>query len=145
MSEIYVEFLLESKIGKNLKYFIDFCKVYSSDYPEIEGLKRMSEQILMKWKNYINNTFFDENADYTKSFVKSKNTSKKQSSSSRKSKNNTSSSKLNNNNNNNDSGCDGLSMLSKAVANIKGGHVDEGFKSCADDHEREGLVLNNRH
>ena len=71
-----MEFLLDSKIGRTLKYFVNFCKVYSADYPEIITLQAMSEQILTKWKNYINNTFFDDNTDYTKTFIKSKNSRK---------------------------------------------------------------------
>jgi hypothetical protein len=34
-AEICVEILADSGIGKTLKYFIDFCKVYEEDMPEL--------------------------------------------------------------------------------------------------------------
>ena len=71
-SDVYIEVILESKIGKTLKFFVEFCKVYGSDLEEIKRLGAMAEQILMKWKNFINNIFFDDNVDNTKNFQKVK-------------------------------------------------------------------------
>lgn len=44
-TEICIEILIESGVGKTLKYLQDYCKLYESDMPELNGLIKMSEQI----------------------------------------------------------------------------------------------------
>jgi len=75
-ANITTEMLLYSKIGKNLKYFSDFCKVYSCDFPELEKMGKSAASILLKWKNYVNNTLLDENIDNGLNFVKSRSSKK---------------------------------------------------------------------
>lgn len=58
-NQVSLEVLLESKIGKTLKYLMDFCSVYGEDMLEIEKLRAMCDRILMKWKNYLLNMFLD--------------------------------------------------------------------------------------
>ena len=53
-TEIFIDILTQSKIGKNLKLFIDFCKDYNAYLPELQNMSFRAEQTQMKWKNYIN-------------------------------------------------------------------------------------------
>jgi hypothetical protein len=59
-TEICIEILIESGIGKTLKYFLDYCKCYESDMPDLKGFINNTEQIIIKWKNFLINTVFDE-------------------------------------------------------------------------------------
>lgn len=61
---ISTDLLHSSKIGKILKYFSDFCRAYQNDLEDLGRFAQMSTQILTKWKNFINNTLFDENVDH---------------------------------------------------------------------------------
>ena len=71
-TEICIEVLIESGIGKTLKYFNDFCKLYESDLPELKSMGTMSEQILQKWKNFVNNMIFDDGHNFQEDFSKFK-------------------------------------------------------------------------
>ncbi len=71
-SEIHFEVLLQSKIGRSLKFFCDFCHVYKSDLRELERLEFLASSILLKWKTYVLNLLFDEQHEYDKTFIKSK-------------------------------------------------------------------------
>ena len=67
-AEICVEILTESGIGKTLKYFIDYCRLYEEDLPELKNLANMSEQIFQKWKNFVLNTIFDDKRENKEEF-----------------------------------------------------------------------------
>ncbi len=63
-----MDVLTQTKIGKILKYFTDFCRHYSWDCSKLMDLLFKAEQVQKKWKNYINNYLFDEAQDHTDSF-----------------------------------------------------------------------------
>jgi len=67
-SDMFVEILIQTKIGKILKYFIDFCKHYSWDSSKLRDYLFKAEQTQKKWKNYINNCLFDDSCDHQDSF-----------------------------------------------------------------------------
>ena len=71
-AEICIEILLESEIGKSVKYLEDFCKANEKDLPECKSLSVMAEQILTKWKNFVMHTIFDDNKNNASLFYKSK-------------------------------------------------------------------------
>lgn len=75
-SEICLEVLVETGIGKLLKYFIDYCKVYSEDLPALGSLQKKSESIYQKWNNYVLNTIFDDKKENVANFQKNKAASK---------------------------------------------------------------------
>lgn len=59
-TEICIEILIDSGIGKTLKYFLDYCKLYESDMPELKPHINSAELIINKWKNFLMNTVFDD-------------------------------------------------------------------------------------
>ena len=59
-AEVCVEVLMESGIGKTLKYLLDYCKLYEQDVPDLKPLILNCDQILQKWKNFVNNVIFDD-------------------------------------------------------------------------------------
>ena len=63
-SEVCVEVLIESGIAKTLKYLLDYCKLYETDVPELKPLTSNCEQILQKWRNFVNNMIFGEKQNY---------------------------------------------------------------------------------
>ena len=71
-SEICVEVLIESGIAKTLKYLQDYCKLYESDVPELKSLINNCDQILQKWRNFVNNKIFGEKQSYDDEFHKFK-------------------------------------------------------------------------
>lgn len=58
--EIFVDILSQTKIGKTLKLFIDFCNRYSPQQKELILFQIQADYIMKKWKNYINNYLFGE-------------------------------------------------------------------------------------
>jgi len=70
-ADVSIELLIESGIGKTVKYFIDYCKVYQSDLGGLQRFISLAEQIQQKWKNYVSNTLFDEKKEQTE-FMKPK-------------------------------------------------------------------------
>lgn len=71
-SEICVEVLIESGIAKTIKYLLDYCKLYESDVPELKSLISNCEQILQKWRNFVNNMVFGEKQNCSEEFHKFK-------------------------------------------------------------------------
>lgn len=69
-TDICMELLVESGIGKTLKYLQDFSRLYESDLPDLKLISQKCEQILQKWKNYVMTTVFDEKKDYQCEFMK---------------------------------------------------------------------------
>ena len=67
-----VEVLIESGIAKTLKYLLDYCKLYESDVPELRSLISNCDQILQKWRNFVNNMIFGEKQNYQEDFQKQK-------------------------------------------------------------------------
>jgi len=57
--EITYKILEESNIGKTLKYFFDYCVAYEDDLSALKKYKQLTQSILEKWKNYVNNHIFD--------------------------------------------------------------------------------------
>jgi hypothetical protein len=71
-TEICHEVLLESGVGRTLKFFHDYCLAYEEDMPELKTLTSLSEKILQKWKNFVLNTIFDDKRDNAAEFIKYK-------------------------------------------------------------------------
>lgn len=69
-TEICHEVLLETGVGKTLKWFKDYCVCYQEEMPELRTLVQISETILQKWKNFVLNTIFDEQKDNISEFIK---------------------------------------------------------------------------
>ena len=76
ITEISFDLLIDTGIGRTLKYFLDYCKLYENDFIELKPLISMIEQILRKWKNFVNNMIFDEQKDNSEDFLKFKYTKK---------------------------------------------------------------------
>lgn len=71
-AEICLEVLLESGVGRTLKFFHDYCLAYEEDMPDLKVLSSMSDKILQKWKNFVLNTIFDDKRDNAAEFIKYK-------------------------------------------------------------------------
>lgn len=63
---------MESGVGKTLKYLLDYCKLYETDVEELKQLIINIDQILKKWKNFVNNILFDDMKNWQDDFSKSK-------------------------------------------------------------------------
>ena len=62
-TDISLEVLIESGVAKTLKYVLDFCLAYLDEIPELRFLITNTAAILMRWKNFVANTIFDEQKD----------------------------------------------------------------------------------
>lgn len=71
-TDICLEVLVETGCAKTVKYLQDYCRAYESELGELRDLATMSDRILLKWKNYVSNTIFDEKRDNLGEFVKNK-------------------------------------------------------------------------
>ena len=71
-TDICLEVLVETGCAKTVKYLQDYCRSYESDLGELRDLATMSDRILLKWKNYVSNTIFDDKRDNQGEFVKNK-------------------------------------------------------------------------
>ena len=71
-TDICLEVLVETGCAKTVKYLQDYCQAYESDLGELRDLATMSDRILLKWKNYVSNTIFDDKRDNHCEFVKNK-------------------------------------------------------------------------
>ena len=54
-SEVYLNNLHESRIGRVIKQLIDFCKFYKQYMNELDGIEKKADWTLKKLKNYVNN------------------------------------------------------------------------------------------
>ena len=59
-NEICLEVLIESGAGKTLTYFHNYCQFFSEEVPELRSLVEMSKKLLEKWRNFVNNTIFED-------------------------------------------------------------------------------------
>jgi hypothetical protein len=71
-TEISLEVLVESNCAKVVKFLQDYCRCYEEDLLELRMLNVMCEDILKKWKNYVQSTIFDDTKDNMCEFIKSK-------------------------------------------------------------------------
>lgn len=70
--EMKVEILFETSIGKTIKYLSDFCELYKEEFPELQHINTTCQGIIVKWKNMVNNIYFDEKKSFAEEFSKQK-------------------------------------------------------------------------
>jgi len=72
-TDISLEVLVETGCAKTVKYLQDYCCAYECELSELRDLGTMCDRILLKWKNYVSNTIFDDKRDNIGEFAKNKN------------------------------------------------------------------------
>ena len=68
-TDITLELLLTSSIGRTLTLLLEYAVLYAPDFPELKPLVPMLEQLMLKWKNFVNQMIFGthEGHDFIKS------------------------------------------------------------------------------
>ncbi len=65
-----LDVLIQTGIGRTLKYLQDYCELYQDEFPDLHSLFIKCQKIIEKWKNLVNNIVFEDKKNFMDEFSK---------------------------------------------------------------------------